>query len=119
MEQKIREYEKFIAKETERKLNSAEKARLAELHQEMVMNFQHERLIHLIITLFFALLTIAAMCATGWLVTIYGFVFEMIPVCLLTLILMVLLGCYIRHYYFLENHTQKLYKYTKKLKGYE
>lgn len=117
MEKKIREYEKFIAREVERAgVSAADRARLAELHREMVENFQHERLIHLLVTLFFALFAVGAMFVTAWAVLVYGLTVEMLPLYLLALILVVLTGCYVRHYYFLENHVQGLYKYTEKLR---
>lgn len=98
-------------------MSVAERARLAELHRETVANFQHERLIHLLVTLFFALFAIAAVFVVTWVVGVYGFTLEMLPLYLLTLILVVLTGCYVRHYYFLENHIQELYKYTEVLNG--
>ena len=63
--------------------------------------FQHERLIHLLVTLTFALLTIGS--AFVIIITSYY------PLALLTLMLMVLLIPYIAHYYLLENETQKMY----------
>lgn len=118
MEKKIREYEKFIAREMGRAgMTAADRERLAELHREMVENFQHERLIHLIVTLFFALFAVGAMFVVVWVVSVYGLMIEMLPLYLLALVLVVLTGCYVRHYYFLENHVQGLYKYTEKLRG--
>ena len=52
MEDKIREYEKFIEEKTSENLGPIERVKVAEYHKEMVANFQHERLIHLIIMLF-------------------------------------------------------------------
>ena len=63
--------------------------------------FQHERLIHLLVTLAFALMVCA--CA---LVTILTY--NMVS-CLLMGLLTILLVPYVVHYYFLENETQKLY----------
>lgn len=69
--------------------------------------FQHERLVHLIVTVTFALLTMLA---------ILGVMLEPQPVLfILILLLVVLLIPYIRHYYILENGVQKLYKYYDKL----
>lgn len=65
--------------------------------------FQHERLIHLIVTMLFALMTTLVML--GMIIT-----FEPILVALMVLLL-VLLVPYIRHYYILENGVQKLYTY--------
>ena len=115
MEKKILEYEKYIAKETEGEVNSDRKAVLKELHSEMMKYFEYERLIHLIVTLFFSLLAIVTVAITAWMISSYGLMIEMIPLYLITLILVVLTAFYIRHYYFLENHIQGLYKYAKKI----
>ncbi len=69
--------------------------------------FQHERLVHLIVTMTFAIATIMTLmgiCSTGY-----------IPLYVLMLLLMVLLVPYIRHYYILENGTQTLYRYFDSL----
>lgn len=115
MEKQIRAYEKFIEQESKRKLSAAEREKLVGYHRDMMANFQCERLIHLIVTLFFALFMMVAIFVTAWLVVSYGWVMGLLPVYLLTLILVVLTGCYVRHYYFLENHIQGLYKYNKSL----
>ena len=69
--------------------------------------FQHERLIHLIVTVTFALLTIIAILGT--LITPQPALF------ILVLLLLVLLVPYVRHYYILENGVQKLYQYYDKI----
>jgi len=69
--------------------------------------FQHERLIHLIVTVLFALMTILV-----FLLAVTNF--ELWTGVLL-LLLLVLLIPYIKHYYLLENGTQKLYQYYDKL----
>lgn len=53
MEKQIREYEKFIAQKVAQEMSEAERMKLADLHRETVANFQHERIIHLMVTLFF------------------------------------------------------------------
>ena len=65
--------------------------------------FQHERLIHLIVTVLFALMTI--------LVFILGVTDFALWTGVLLLLLLALLIPYIKHYYLLENGTQKLYEY--------
>ncbi|MGN0342287.1 MAG: hypothetical protein ACI4DO_05790 [Roseburia sp.] len=65
--------------------------------------FQHERLIHLIVTVTFALLTLTALLGC--------FVAETPMMFALVLALLILLVPYIRHYYILENGVQKLYTY--------
>ena len=71
--------------------------------------FQHERLVHLIVTMTFAILTVVTLmtiCMTSFL-----------PLAALELLLLVLLVPYIRHYYILENGTQTLYRYYDSLEG--
>lgn len=68
--------------------------------------FQHERLIHLIVTVSFALLTVLMFFAC--------LTWPCIPIYLITLLILILLIPYIRHYYFLENGVQKLYEYYDK-----
>ena len=115
MEKQIKEYEKFIEKASQGKLNSAEQAKLASLHQEMITNFQFERLIHLIITLFFVVISFIVLALTAWLIAADGFSLMTLPMVATAIIIVILTSFYVRHYYFLENHIQKLYEYTKKL----
>lgn len=62
--------------------------------------FQHERLIHLIITLFYAIISLIFLA----LISIsYIFIIPTIP-------LFIFLICYIIHYFKLENRVQHLYK---------
>jgi len=116
MEDKIREYEKFIKEKTDGHIGPIERMKLAEYHREMVSNFQHERLIHLLVTFFFGFLDFIFLIALGISFGMYGVKLEFIPLYLLTAILTVLEFFYVKHYYFLENHVQALYKYTKKLR---
>lgn len=71
--------------------------------------FQHERLIHLIVTALFAIMTILV-----FLLAVTRFE---LWVGVLLALLLVLLIPYIRHYWLLENGTQKLYYYYDKLEG--
>ncbi len=69
--------------------------------------FQHERLIHLIVTVLFALMTILV-----FLLAVTNFA---LWTGVLLLLLLVLLIPYIKHYWLLENGTQKLYQYYDKM----
>ena len=71
-------------------------------HMTQVSFFQHERLIHLIVTVAFALLTMIALA-------IYC-IAQYIPMLALIALLLVLLVPYIGHYYTLENEVQKMYR---------
>ena len=119
MEKKIREYEKFIERTTKEKLSEAERSKLSRYHYEMLQNFQHERMFHLIVALFFTLMTVVFIFIAAWTMAAYDLHYEMTPLYILTILLAILTGFYVKHYYFLENHIQGLYKYTAKLSGVE
>ncbi len=69
--------------------------------------FQHERLIHLIVTVTFAILEIISVCLA---------VFTGNPASmLLSVTILCLLIPYIRHYYLLENEVQKMYTFYDKI----
>ncbi len=69
--------------------------------------FSHERLIHLLVTMFFALFTILFLYFS---INSSNFLFMII-----TFILLIVLGFYIFHYFFLENSVQYLYKLYDKM----
>ena len=69
--------------------------------------FQHERLIHLIVTMFFTLFAIMFTFISFYTNIIYSYI--------ITLILYVFVVFYVLHYYYLENSVQKLYKIFDKL----
>lgn len=64
--------------------------------------FAHERMIHLIVTVTFAILTV--------LVILYTLSNFTIPMLLLVIAFMSLMIPYIRHYYLLENSVQTMYE---------
>lgn len=73
-----------------------------EEHLTQIAFFQHERLIHLLVTILFALIAFITMV----MMTIqFSF-----PVLALFVAILVLLVPYINHYYLLENSVQKMYK---------
>ena len=72
-----------------------------EEHLLQISFFQHERLVHLIVTVTVAVLTL--MSAGIFIVSSY------VPMILLFALFMVLLVPYIMHYYTLENEVQKMY----------
>ena len=78
-----------------------------EEHFAQIAFFQHERLIHLIVTVLFALMTILVFFLAATNFALWTGV--------LLLLLLVLLVPYIKHYWLLENGTQKLYQYYDKL----
>ncbi|MBO6301167.1 MAG: hypothetical protein J6N15_01875 [Ruminiclostridium sp.] len=64
--------------------------------------YQHERLVHLIVTMTFAIMTVISFFM---LVTNYS-----TAALLLSCLFLILVSPYIAHYYFLENSVQKLYR---------
>lgn len=115
MEKKIKAYEKYMAKKDIANMSASDKKALADYHIQMLAAFQQERLVHLLVTLFFAAMSVGFLILTGFIIYNFGLVIEFLPLYFLTLILVVLTGFYVRHYYFLENHVQGLYKYTEQL----
>ena len=72
-----------------------------EEHLVQVGFFQHERLIHLIVTVTFALLEMLAI--------VLSVISDSLFTLLLPVVILILLVPYIRHYYILENEVQKRY----------
>lgn len=110
-----RRLKRYLAKmeeltgETLRDMGAAARRQAAAELLVQIRFFQHERLIHLIVTVTFAILTLLALL---------GCVLEPQPALFaLVILLLVLLVPYIRHYYILENGVQKLYGYYDRLAG--
>lgn len=95
LEKEIAENHKFTSKEIE-------------LIREKINDFQHERLIHLLVTLFYVIFTL----------TFMGF--GMIsPIFLIPFFIgIIFLIFYIKHYFFLENGVQYIYKLYDKITNY-
>ena len=75
----------------------------ADFRQKLMIRigfYQHERLIHLIVTALFAVLTILSLVGALY----YP------PLWMLFALFLVLLIPYVFHYYFLENSVQKMYR---------
>lgn len=71
-------------------------------HLIMIGFMQHERLIHFLVTILFAL---------GFFITLGIYlVTEILMLAVLLILILALLIPYIMHYYFLENSVQKMYK---------
>ena len=76
-------------------------------HIKQIQFVQHERLIHFLVTMMFAI--IEFICLGIFLVT------SNIGVLILVILILGLLVPYIAYYYYLENHTQKLYLLYSKI----
>lgn len=85
-------------------LNNPDAHNISALRSEILVQIgfmQHERLIHFLVTMLFALLFLIS-------VGILFFV-QSLAMLLLTILLLALLIPYVAHYYFLENTVQKFY----------
>ena len=79
--------------------------------EELLINisfFQHERFVHLIVTVFVGIITM--------MVFLFYFLIENLLLIVLGFILLCLFVPYIFHYYYLENGVQELYRIYWKLK---
>lgn len=102
MKKKISDYRKRIDDLLEHPQENRNWNAILNEHLAQIAFFQHERLIHLIVTALFAILTILSAGIT--LIAAYN-----ILMLLLTLLFLILLIPYIMHYYLLENEVQKMY----------
>lgn len=100
--------QKTDIKKTDIKKTDTEEQTMQEMVQDKLKEhlvqvgfFQHERLIHLIVTVTFALLEMLAIVLS----VISNSLFTL----LLPIVILILLIPYIRHYYILENEVQKMY----------
>lgn len=99
MEKRILNYRKYIDELL--KGDGQDWEAVIKEHLIQISFFQHERLIHLIVTVTFALLEVIVigLCVVSF----------TLGVGLLAFALLILLIPYIRHYYILENEVQKMY----------
>lgn len=100
------EYLKKYMEETAKRLAQCrDRAELDEIfaeHKDKIAFMQHERIVHFLVTMMFAIILTIFICA---------FLFLENPALLLLVVIIIVLLCfYIKHYYFLENTVQKMYK---------
>ncbi len=97
MKEYISDVDKIIAEK-----NSKDIDKILEEHLIKINFFMHERLVHLLVTILFALMT---------LMTFFAFLNDVsIGLGLLLFLFLALLVPYIYHYYYLENSVQYMYK---------
>lgn len=101
MKERILNYRKSIDQLLENPNSGTDWAHILNTHLDQIAFFQHERLIHLIVTALVAVLMV--MCIGIAIIAGQPTVF------LLALPLFILLVPYIAHYYLLENEVQKMY----------
>ncbi len=109
MKKQIQKYKREILAILEADSPGTDWRETARQHLIKIQFYQHERLIHLIVTVLFALLEV--ICAAVMIVT------GSLGALALTLMILVLLVPYVGHYYFLENSVQELYLIYDQLLG--
>ena len=97
---KLREYQQWIKKE----LTKPMKEELREYHNQKIHEFQHERLIHLLVTLTVGIVLLLSVFAT--------FLIHEPMLYIIDGIFFLLFIPYLFHYRGLENGVQRLYKIT-------
>ncbi len=103
----MKKYLNEFKKELESKINDNHKftSKEIELINFKIRNFQHERLIHLLVTLFYAIFAI-----------LFIFLSVILPYFLIPcFICLIFLFFYVKHYFFLENTVQYLYTLYDKI----
>lgn len=101
MRKQIQEYRNYIEELLKNGDAGVNWEKVLQEHLLKIAWYQHERLIHLIVTVLFALLEVVCMAV----MMITGSLGAMV----LMLAILVLLVPYVGHYYFLENSVQALY----------
>ena len=107
MADRIRQYMAHINKLLETEDTSIDWEEEMKKHLVQIAFFAHERFIHLIVTVTFAILAMLAF--------LYTYSNFSIPMLLLVLMLLVLLVPYIKHYFLLENSVQDMYEQYDKM----
>lgn len=115
MYKQILAHKNYVASKLQTPLSDRDRRQLFKYHTKRVRDFQHERLVHLLVTFFFAFLFLCSF--TAWMLLQFSQPASPLlwPLLALTVLLFVLELAYIRHYYQLENGVQSLYELTEKL----
>lgn len=102
MTKRIRNYLKRINDLLQGEKSPEEWDAAAGEHLVQISFFQHERLVHLLVTLAFAIMTVA----TFLVIAVTGYMYLLA----LFVLLMALLVPYVLHYFVLENGVQEMYR---------
>ena len=102
MTEYLTNYMKTVQKRLEECSSGEELEEIFSEHKDKIAFMQHERIVHFLVTMLFAVVLAIFMG-----IVIFT---ENPAMLLLVTIILVLLGFYIKHYYFLENTVQKMYR---------
>ena len=102
MTEYLTNYMKYIEDKLEKCGASSEIDEILSEHLDKISFMQHERIVHFLVTMLFSIILAIFLAVLIFVPNI--------PSLLLVTIILVLLIFYIKHYYFLENTVQKMYK---------
>ena len=102
MTEYLTNYMKYIQEKLEKSGSISELDEIMSEHIDKIAFMQHERIVHFLVTMLFSLIL-------AFFIAVLVFTPNLAVLILVTIIL-VLLIFYIKHYYFLENTVQKMYK---------
>ena len=114
MKKYIQAYMAKVQKFIDEDLAGADLKRIEEVLKEFELKiayFQHERFIHLIVTVLFALLEMGSLYVC--------LIAPSLPILVFCGMFLILLVPYVMHYYFLENSVQEMYKMRDRIKETE
>lgn len=101
-------YDKEIKKIISENHDRMDWVKVCEIHARMIARIQHERLIHLLVTIFVG--NVMVLCFLATIITRFGqLIYLDIP-------LLILFSAYLLHYRFLENTTQNWYIFEDKIR---
>jgi cell division protein FtsW (lipid II flippase) len=104
----MKKHEKEVREQLSKNLSPKAWADLLAYHDKQIAWMQHERIIHLIVTLFVCLFTLLALgfavMQTSW------------PALMLCVVFLILAIAYLIHYFRLENGVQKWYALSNQIK---
>jgi len=109
MEAYLERHEAFVRGQLASAGDGTDWAGLARFHRAQIAYLQHERLVHLLVTLFFGLCTLLTL--------LFLVLHPQVPVGVLIVLLLLLLVPYVVHYYKLENGVQRWYHLANEIEG--
>lgn len=115
MDTQMKHYFDDMSRQIAAAKSAADRAELWRYHVQRLAEFQHERLVHLLVTLFFGGLLLCFGGLLLWVATFGGALLVGLAGAL-ALIVAVTEAFYVAHYYRLENGVQRLYELTDKLR---
>lgn len=107
MRKRVHNYMKYVEEILSKDISGQEKETFISEFLIQLQFYQHERLIHLLVTITFAIIAVIALVA--------NYIFESLLLGLFDVGMLVMLLFYIRHYFFLERSVQKMYTYYDRL----